>query len=225
VRETRFGTWFLSTGIWKQYVLGPALSELERLLAADRRGFATVLDAGCGEGSAFPLLEQRFRPAALLGIEIDPRLAERARAAAGRCACRAQARVGNVAKLDLPDASVDLVFCHQTIHHVVDQAGALQEFHRVLRPGGVLLLAESCRTFIRSLWVRALFRHPMAVQKVASAYLALLHDVGFEFGPEHVATARPWWSEPDLGLRARVGRPVRADGEPTQLHVVAFRAA
>ena len=38
---------------------------------------------------------------------------------------------------------------------------AVRGFHRVLKPGGMLLLTESCRRYILSWLIRILFRHPM----------------------------------------------------------------
>lgn len=43
--------------------------------------------------------------------------------------------------LDLEDASVDAVLSSQVLEHVVDPAGYLAECHRVLRPGGSLVLS------------------------------------------------------------------------------------
>jgi ubiquinone/menaquinone biosynthesis C-methylase UbiE len=40
--------------------------------------------------------------------------------------------------LPFPDASFDLVFGHAVLHHVPNLDRALAEFHRVLRPGGVI---------------------------------------------------------------------------------------
>ena len=54
------------------------------------------------------------------------------------------------------DASVDVVFCHQTFHHLTRQREALREFHRVLKPGGLLLFAESTRAYIESWIIRLL---------------------------------------------------------------------
>ena len=178
---------------------------------------------GCGAGLAFPLLEERFRPVVISGLDIDAPLVERARVAAGRCSCRVEARVGDATKLELPDASLDMVFCHQTLHHLSDQEGALHEFRRVLKPGCVLLLAESCRRFTQSLPVRLLFRHPMEMQNSAAKYLELLRSAGFVFEPSNVATPYPFWSRPDFGLGELLGRPVRTPREPTLLHVAAFR--
>jgi SAM-dependent methyltransferase len=43
--------------------------------------------------------------------------------------------------LPLPDASFDLVLGHAVLHHIPDPGRALAEFHRVLRPGGVVAFA------------------------------------------------------------------------------------
>ena len=104
------------------------------------------------------------------------------------------------ASLPRPDASVDLVFCHQTFHHLVDQHAAIAEFHRVLKPGGLLLFAESTRAYIHSWIIRLLFRHPMQVQKTAEEYLALIEQAGFEVTPERTSYPYLWWSRTDLGI-------------------------
>lgn len=223
VRETRFGRWFLGTRIWLHYVLGRALSDLDSLLGRDRRCFRSILDAGCGQGQAFRLLEQHFHPDAILGVDVDPEMIQRAAGRTSSCACRVEARVGDLTALDLPDASFDMIFCHQTLHHVRDQERALRELHRVLEPGGVLLLAESCRRFIRSVPVRILFRHPMEAQRSAGEHLELLRAAGFDLGTGRVSTPSPWWSRPDLGLAEWLGRPAPRDAEPTLVQVVAIR--
>ena len=56
---------------------------------------------------------------------------------------------------------MDLIFCHQTFHHLVEQERALAEFYRVLKPGGYLLFAESTEAYIDTWVIRWLFRHPM----------------------------------------------------------------
>ena len=64
-----------------------------------------------------------------------------------------------------------MIFCHQLFHHISNQARVLEEFFRILMPGGVILISESCRSFINSFPVRLLFRHPMHVQKTAAEYV------------------------------------------------------
>ena len=222
VHESRFGVWFQGTGWWYRFVLADALRELVRLLGPYGR-FARILDVGCGMGRALPLLEAYFHPEELLGIDIDPILVEGSADATRRFACDVHVRVGDATRLDLPDGSMDMVFCHQTMHHLSRQEAAVEEFFRVLAPGGVLLFSESCRSFIYSLWVRTLFRHPMEVQKTSDEYQALLSGAGFVFAPENVATPYPSWARSDLGLYELLGRPVPKTHRSPLLNVAAFR--
>jgi SAM-dependent methyltransferase len=123
----------------------------------------------------------------------------------------------------VPDDSLDMIFCHQTFHHVADPDRAAREFYRALKPGGVLLFSESCAPFIRSWPIRILFRHPMEAQRLAEEYLALLTATGFAFTPDNVSTPYPWWSRPDLGLLERLGRPVPSRRAETVVNVAAFK--
>ena len=85
-----------------------------------------------------------------------------------------------------------MVFCHQTFHHIVDQHKAIREFHRVLKPSGILLFAESTRKYIHSWLIRTLFRHPMDVQKSASEYLELIRKAGFEVPEKAISLPYLW---------------------------------
>ena len=222
VRDTRFGRWLVTTDVWARFVVRQAFRELFALLGRRRRRYETILDVGCGGGAALPLLDRRFGPHQLLGVDADPSMIDRAAAVAARCRCSVELRVGDAGALDLPDASLDMIFCHQTFHHLTDPEGAAREFYRVLKPGGVLLFSESCAPFIRSWLVRVLFRHPMQAQRFADEYVGLLSRTGFRVDLEHVSTPSPWWSRPDLGLGRRLGRRAvsRADGV---VNVVAFK--
>jgi ubiquinone/menaquinone biosynthesis C-methylase UbiE len=79
------------------------------------------------------------------------------------------------------------VFCHQTLHYLVRQEETLKEFRRVLKPGGVLMLAESTRVYIHSWIIRLLFRHPMHMQHSVQEYLTMVRRAGFEVGPQQVS--------------------------------------
>lgn len=130
-----------------------------------------------------------------------------------------------IVDLSLPGESVDMIFCHQLLHHTADQDGALRQFYRLLVPGGVALIGESCRPFIRSLPVRLLFRHPMVVQKTASQYIELVQSVGFEVGEGDLKASTPWWSRRDLGLAEKLGISGKQSPDITEVLIVARKPA
>ena len=222
VKETRIGTWFLGTDMWRCHVLPRTMDDLCTLLNGVPLG-GRLLDIGCGQGLRFPIWIGHFRPDFLLGIDIDPELVERGAGLAAQCECRAEIRTGDATAIDLPDGSVDTIFCHQTFHHLADQEAAAREFYRVLAPGGRLLFTKSCRSFIYSWWVRLFFRHPMEAQKTAAEYQALLRRAGFGFGPKDVLAPYPPWARPDFGLSEAFGRPVEPPYDEPLVCLVARR--
>lgn len=95
-----------------------------------------AVDVGCGPG---PYTEELSRHAELvLGVDLSAgMLAEaRARTHAGRFV----ASVADASALPLGDTSVDVVLAAHMLYHVTDIDAAVAEFHRVLRPGGSLLV-------------------------------------------------------------------------------------
>ncbi len=223
VPETRIGFWFLGTETWTTRVLRVALKDLERLIPERKPCYPVVLDVGCGQGKSFRPLIEHFSPQRLIGVDAEEKCLRRARAEADRENVPIELRRRDIAALDLPDASVDLVFCHQTFHHLTRQEEALRQFHRALKPGGLLLFAESTRAYIHSWLIRLLFRHPMHLQRSAEEYMAMIRAQGFRFGPQNVSLPYLWWSRPDLGARERLGFGVPVQREETLLNLVATK--
>lgn len=226
VEETRFGKWFLKTETWRVHVLERAMADLARLIPERRASYDVVVDVGCGSGYSLPKLAQRFAPRELIGVDIDPQMLEAARAEAAHAGVAARLVEASNTRMPLADASVDLLFCHQTFHHIVEQEQALAEFLRVLKPGGLLLFAESTRRYIHSWIIRALFRHPMEVQRSAPEYLQMLRQAGFLVPEAQVSYPYLWWSRGDLGILERwFGVQPPADREETLLNLVAVKPA
>jgi SAM-dependent methyltransferase len=224
VPESRFGTWFLGTETWVKHVLEFAVDDLDRLIGDRRPTSPVIVDVGCGWGRAFKLLAERFHPARLIGIDVEPRLLDASATQAARDGISVELRCENSSRLSLASQSVDMIFCHQTFHHLVDQEGAIEEFHRVLKPGGLLLFAESTRAYIHSWIIRLLFRHDMSVQKTAQEYIELIQRAGFKLDPGTVSFPYLWWSRPDIGILERFLRinPPKTR-EETLVNLVAIR--
>ncbi|MCR8933507.1 MULTISPECIES: class I SAM-dependent methyltransferase [unclassified Pseudomonas] len=225
VEETRFGFWFLRSHTWQHHVLRVAINDLRGLFTEALPQKPVLLDAGCGQGKSFAHLRQTFSPQRLIGIDADRHSLELSAAEAARLDLDVDLIGSDCAKLNVPDASVDLLFCHQTFHHLVEQEKALAEFYRVLKPGGYLLFAESTEAYIDTWVIRWLFRHPMHVQKSAAQYLQMIREQGFEFAERNVSYPYLWWSRSkDFGLLERFGlRKPKPFGqrEETLVNVVA----
>ena len=97
-----------------------------------------VLDVGCAAGAMSEAL--LAHGASVVGIDINPRLVERAR---HRLAGRAAFHVADIAR-PLPflaSESFDLVTASLVLHYLADWRPPLREFARVLRPEGALLIS------------------------------------------------------------------------------------
>jgi SAM-dependent methyltransferase len=222
--ETRFGTWFISSRVWKEHVVRTTVADLVRLLGRHDAARPVILDVGCGVGGALPLLDAAFAPAALLARDVDGELLRRAaREAAPHCRCRVDLAVAEADRLDLGDDTVDVILCHQTLHHTEDPKAVARELHRVLKPGGALLAAESCVSFTCSLRVRLLFRHATHVQRPAGEWVDLARASGFMVDPARVHTPYPWWARPDFGLLELLGRRVPAEHGQPIVHFVGIK--
>ena len=225
VEETRFGFWFLRSHTWQHHVLRVAINDLRGLFSESLPASPVLLDAGCGQGKSFRHLHQAFAPQRLIGVDADPHSLELSAEEAARQGFDVELIGSDCATLNVADASVDLLFCHQTFHHLVEQEKALAEFYRVLKPGGYLLFAESTEAYIDTWVIRWLFRHPMQVQKSAAQYLEMIRQQGFEFGERNVSYPYLWWSRSkDFGLLERFGlrRPKPfGEREETLVNVVA----
>ncbi|NRR32649.1 class I SAM-dependent methyltransferase [Oxalobacteraceae bacterium] len=224
VEETAFGKWFLRTQTWTVHVLDRALNDLERLMPHRPRSFPVVADVGCGWGRSLPKLQERFAPTRLIAMDIDPEMLANSKSEMEGQNIQAEYICCSSSNILLEDNSVDMLFCHQTFHHLIDQEAAIAEFMRVLKPGGVLLFAESTKRYIDSWIIRLLFRHPMEVQKTAPEYLKLVRDAGFIVPDAAVSYPFLWWSREDLGVLESVFRIApRAQREETLINLIATK--
>jgi ubiquinone/menaquinone biosynthesis C-methylase UbiE len=126
-------------------------------IAALRKDGA-LLDVGTGPGWLLIRLHEKCPAMRLVGVDISSAMVARARKNVAASASsspaeaaelrragaagRIQMEVGSAEKLPFADASFDLVVSSGSAHHWKDAAGALNEIHRMLRPGGRALIYD-----------------------------------------------------------------------------------
>ncbi len=77
----------------------------------------------------------------------------------------------------LPDASFDLILCSEVIEHIADSAAALRSMHRLLRPGGRLVLSTPQRYSPLELTARVATR-PGIIELVRLIYREPILELG-----------------------------------------------
>jgi ubiquinone/menaquinone biosynthesis C-methylase UbiE len=99
-----------------------------------------ILDAGCGTGEAMSWLQQAVgEQGTVIGIDLAAAHVAAARAAAPL----AQVRQGDLLTLTVPDSSLDLIWCVNTINHVKDPVSALSRLRPALRSGGRIAVGQA----------------------------------------------------------------------------------
>jgi ubiquinone/menaquinone biosynthesis C-methylase UbiE len=186
------------------------------LAALDLRPGLTVLDVGCGPGTDLPAMSAAVAavpspapssfpaasssPAAsptsggspvlsyarVVGVDHDPGMVAEARR---RCAGQALVLSGDAHDLPLEDASVDRARADRVFQHLADPARAAAELHRVLRPGGRVVLADpdwdtlaiaDPDTATSRAFTRYVTGHVVRNATIGRELTRLLHTAGFE---------------------------------------------
>ncbi|MEH2370707.1 methyltransferase domain-containing protein [Nostoc sp.] len=100
----------------------------------------TVLDVGCGIGGSSRILARDYG-FAVTGITISPQQVQRAQQLTQE-ELDVQFLVDDAMALSFPDASFDVVWSIEAGPHMPDKAIFARELIRVLKPGGVMVLAD-----------------------------------------------------------------------------------
>jgi SAM-dependent methyltransferase len=117
-------------------------TELARFIIETRVGTGdTLVDLGCGRGGA-GLWVASATGARLIGIDIAETAVEAGRARAEAMGYPATFQRGEFEATGLADASADAVMSVDALLFTPSKAAAFVEFHRILRPGGRLVLTS-----------------------------------------------------------------------------------
>lgn len=113
----------------------------------DLRPGMAVADVGAGTGLYTLLFAPKVGATGrVVGVDIAPKFIEHIRkVAADRNLPQVQAQLCSERSVDLPAASVDLVFVCDTYHHFEYPAATLASIHSALRPGGELVILDFIR--------------------------------------------------------------------------------
>jgi SAM-dependent methyltransferase len=93
-----------------------------------------VVDVGCSRGIYHPLFHKRG--ARVIGIDQSIGMAREVRGGG-------IAVVGDAQSVPLADAVCDRAVCNHVLYHVPDQALAMRELQRIVRPGGRVVIATN----------------------------------------------------------------------------------
>lgn len=119
------------------FVLGRRVELIDAM--GEFRG-GRLLDVGCGNGAQTVRFLDRFD--AVVGLDVVPQhLAEFQCVLDGMPAPNCRTVHYDGGRMPFEDASFDAVLSIETLEHVDDEAETLREIHRVLRPGGALVLS------------------------------------------------------------------------------------
>jgi len=126
---------------------------LERIENLDLQ---SVLDVGCGRGELLQYLLMENPNLRACGIDLSER---KIICAAERLNKKAQLTVGDAETLPYSDGSFDLLICGNSIRRCPNPARAINQFYRVLKVGGMLILYGSSRISAKRLLAGTVFRY------------------------------------------------------------------
>ena len=126
------------------------------LLRGSKRG--RVLDIGCGPGVMVErLVNDGFE---FFGVDISEGMIQECRERFGRVKS-AHFSVGRIEKLDFPDAYFDAIICMGVVEYIDDDAAAVKEMARVLKPGGRAIITLPNKLSPYRIWDRIILRRPI----------------------------------------------------------------
>ncbi|MFF8599685.1 class I SAM-dependent methyltransferase [Streptomyces sp. NPDC015232] len=133
--------------LWQEYAprYDNDMGRLERMLLDDGRAWACgqakgdVLEVAIGTGRNL-----EFYPdgVTLTGLDLSPAMLDLARQRAAALGRQVELHAGDAHHMPFPDASFDTVVCTLGLCSVPDHRAVIADMHRLLRPGGQLVLLD-----------------------------------------------------------------------------------
>lgn len=138
---------------WFKPARGQVIDNLEKMAlekALAGKKYDRALDVGIGNGRLLPIYAPNVK--CVTGMDISSEQLELASQAAEKLGIPFETNLCQEAsKIDIPDASFDLIICSRVLQHVYDWRESVAEFARILKPGGDLVLLTYNRLSIYGL--------------------------------------------------------------------------
>jgi len=125
------------------------------------RAEGDILEIAVGTGRNLTHYPPRAR---LTGIELSPEMLAIAKRRANDSGIDADLRLGDAQALEFPDSSFDSVVCTLALCTIPDDAKAVAEVRRVLRPGGRFLLVEHVRSPVTAVRIGERLIEPLSIR-------------------------------------------------------------
>ena len=112
----------------------PILKEIRK------KDFEYLLDAGCATGPMLSLLTEEYPNKKYVGLDLSPKMIELAKK---KNLPNTEFIEGDCENMPLKNNTFDIVINSQSFHHYPNPQAFFNEVHRVLKPGGKLILRDN----------------------------------------------------------------------------------
>jgi len=136
----------------------------------------SIIEAGCGAGYGLKLIYKNFHPESLTGFDILPEELELAR----KRNIPAKLLISDITNINLRSSTYDATFVLTVLHHVPDYSKALKEIHRILKPGGILLIDDLNKRAIDFFRIFLRVKHPKKARFEWFELYRAIKDAGFK---------------------------------------------
>lgn len=178
------------------------MREIRSLLGG--RHITRILDLGSGTGRFSGCLAQAFN-AQVVGVEPSEKM--RDVAVQNNDGQDVRFVHGSAEEIPLPDSSVDMVFMSMVFHYFPDPERCLREAHRVLTPGGFLVIRNATKETLDSVPMYECFPDAKGIDRsrLPSRPELARHVTAAGFGSPQLATVSQIWAPNHSELLRKVG--------------------
>lgn len=177
----------------------------------------SVLDAGCGIGGSSRLLAQTFQ-CKVTGIDLVPSFIDVAvqLSKATQTMDPLTFSCGDIMDTELAGDSFDAVWCQHTLMNIKDKEAVFAEFHRVLKPGGIMVLHEIVQGGKADIHLPVPWADNPAISflipRQEMEQMILSRGFTCKYIEDQTDLAKLWWQKVDTATRQAADAPPRALG-------------